>query len=130
MTLTFHLSFHITAHSARYNEGVGDVAEAGVETTAGGGLTDADFFPNWDESIETFDGMDEELLRGIYSYGFEKPSAIQQRAIKPTMLGRDLIVQAPSGTERRIPLHLLYSLFGRHFATQKKDELKLTIFRV
>ena len=25
----------------------------------------------------------EELLRGIYAYGFEKPSAIQQRAIVP-----------------------------------------------
>ncbi|KAL7581194.1 hypothetical protein ACA910_005980 [Epithemia clementina (nom. ined.)] len=65
-----------------------------------GGLTDADFNSNWDEAIETFDGMElpEELLRGIYSYGFEKPSAIQQRAIKPTMLGRDLIAQAQSGT--------------------------------
>jgi len=42
----------------------------------------------------------EELLRGIYAYGFEKPSAIQQRAIKPTMLGRDLIAQAQSGTVR------------------------------
>jgi hypothetical protein len=40
----------------------------------------------------------EELLRGIYSYGFEKPSAIQQRAIKPIILGRDLIAQAQSGT--------------------------------
>mgnify|MGYP000190098270 CR=1 FL=1 len=40
----------------------------------------------------------DELLRGIYSYGFEKPSAIQQRAIKPTMLGKDLIAQAQSGT--------------------------------
>ena len=66
------------------------------------GLTDADFDSNWDEAIETFDGMGlpEELLRGIYSYGFEKPSAIQQRAIKPTMLGRDLIAQAQSGTVR------------------------------
>jgi superfamily II DNA/RNA helicase len=44
--------------------------------------------------------LPEELLRGIYSYGFEKPSAIQQRAIKPTMLGRDLIAQAQSGTVR------------------------------
>ena len=68
----------------------------------GGGLTDADFDSNWDEAIESFDKMDlpEELLRGIYSYGFEKPSAIQQRAIKPTMLGRDLIAQAQSGTVR------------------------------
>jgi translation initiation factor 4A len=65
-----------------------------------GGLTDAEIDSNWDEAIETFDGLDlpEELLRGIYAYGFEKPSAIQQRAIKPTMLGRDLIAQAQSGT--------------------------------
>ena len=81
------------------NEGGGqdEAAEGGA-----GGLTDADFESNWDESIETFDGMElpEELLRGIYSYGFEKPSAIQQRAIKPTMLGRDLIAQAQSGTVR------------------------------
>ena len=65
-----------------------------------GGLTDADIDSNWEETIETFDGMElpEELLRGIYAYGFEKPSAIQQRAIKPTMLGRDLIAQAQSGT--------------------------------
>lgn len=69
-----------------------------------GGLTDADLESNWDEAIETFDQMDlpEELLRGIYSYGFEKPSAIQQRAIKPTMMGRDLIAQAQSGTVRKL----------------------------
>jgi len=67
---------------------------------APGGLTDADINSNWDEVIETFDGMElpEELLRGIYSYGFEKPSAIQQRAIKPAISGRDLIAQAQSGT--------------------------------
>ena len=65
-----------------------------------GGLTDADIESNWEEAIEAFDAMDlpEELLRGIYSYGFEKPSAIQQRAIKPTILGKDLIAQAQSGT--------------------------------
>merc|ERR1711865_1268607 len=39
-----------------------------------------------------------DLLRGIYSYGFEKPSAIQQRAIKPLILMRDTIAQAQSGT--------------------------------
>ena len=50
--------------------------------------------------IESFDDMTlkEDLLRGIYSYGFEKPSAIQQRAIKPLMLMRDTIAQAQSGT--------------------------------
>ena len=38
------------------------------------------------------------ILRGIYSYGFEKPSVIQQKAIKPIMQGRDIIAQAQSGT--------------------------------
>jgi len=63
-------------------------------------LSNVDIDSNWDEAIETFDGMElpEELLRGIYAYGFEKPSAIQQRAIRPTILGRDLIAQAQSGT--------------------------------
>ncbi|XP_065176973.1 eukaryotic initiation factor 4A-III [Sycon ciliatum] len=48
----------------------------------------------------TFDsmGLREELLRGIYAYGFEKPSAIQQRSIKPITSGRDVIAQAQSGT--------------------------------
>jgi translation initiation factor 4A len=55
---------------------------------------------NWDEVIESFDDMelDENILRGIYSYGFERPSAIQQRAIRPLILGRDTIGQAQSGT--------------------------------
>lgn len=48
----------------------------------------------------TFDSLKirEDLLRGIYGYGFEKPSAIQQRAIIPIMSGRDVIAQAQSGT--------------------------------
>lgn len=48
----------------------------------------------------TFDQMElrEDLLRGIYAYGFEKPSAIQQRAIIPVIKGRDVIAQAQSGT--------------------------------
>lgn len=53
----------------------------------------------------------EELLRGIYAYGFEKPSAIQQRAIKPTMLGRDLIAQAQSGTVSEKKIWIIISAF-------------------
>jgi superfamily II DNA/RNA helicase len=41
--------------------------------------------------------LKEDLLRGIYAYGFEKPSAIQQRAVKPILMGRDVIAQAQSG---------------------------------
>jgi len=57
-------------------------------------------FDDIPEVIESFDalGLNEELLRGIYSYGYEKPSAIQQRAIKPLMDHRDVIAQAQSGT--------------------------------
>jgi len=48
----------------------------------------------------TFDGMGlrEDLIRGIYAYGFEKPSAIQQRSVRPIVKGRDVIAQAQSGT--------------------------------
>jgi ATP-dependent RNA helicase len=43
-------------------------------------------------------GLNEGLLRGIISYGFSRPSAIQQRAILPVITGRDVIAQAQSGT--------------------------------
>ncbi|KAG6878603.1 RNA helicase [Termitomyces sp. T159_Od127] len=50
--------------------------------------------------VSTFDDLNlkEDLLRGIYAYNFEKPSAIQQRAILPITQGRDVIAQAQSGT--------------------------------
>ena len=55
---------------------------------------------NWDETVETFDDLNlkPDLLRGIYGYGFEKPSAIQQKAILPIIKERDVIAQAQSGT--------------------------------
>lgn len=40
----------------------------------------------------------EEILRGIYAYGFENPSAIQAKAIVPMSTDTDLIAQAQSGT--------------------------------
>jgi translation initiation factor 4A len=50
-------------------------------------------FDNWDEL-----DLNSDLLRGIYAYGFEKPSPIQSKAIYPLMQGSDLIAQAQSGT--------------------------------
>jgi translation initiation factor 4A len=52
------------------------------------------------EIIDSFDnmGLNENLLRGVYAYGFEKPSLIQQRAIVPLAKRFDLIAQAQSGT--------------------------------
>ena len=53
-----------------------------------------------DNNIEKWDDLDAklELLRGIYAYGFETPSPIQRKAIKPMFDGRDIIAQAQSGT--------------------------------
>lgn len=52
------------------------------------------------EEYNDFDkmGLKEELLRGVYAYGFEKPSAIQSKAIIPIANGHDTIAQAQSGT--------------------------------
>mmetsp|Transcript_16692 Transcript_16692/g.39294 ORF Transcript_16692/g.39294 Transcript_16692/m.39294 type:complete len:412 (+) Transcript_16692:40-1275(+) len=64
------------------------------------GLSWEDIESNCDEAVDSFDDMSlrEDLLRGIYAYGFEKPSAIQQRGIMPLIKGRDSICQAQSGT--------------------------------
>lgn len=43
-------------------------------------------------------GFREELIKGIFCYGFDKPSAVQQRAIRPIIKGRDVIVQSQNGT--------------------------------
>jgi translation initiation factor 4A len=48
---------------------------------------------SWDEL-----DIDPNILRGIYAYGFEKPSPIQQKAIKPIIMGKDVLAQAQSGT--------------------------------
>ena len=49
---------------------------------------------------ESFDemGLNDELTRGIYSYGFEHPSKIQQLAIVPMSKHTDILAQSQSGT--------------------------------
>lgn len=51
-------------------------------------------------AISSFDemGLNDDLLRGIYGFGFESPSKIQQLSIKPVSNGGDVIGQAQSGT--------------------------------
>merc|ERR1712007_216131 len=69
---------------------------AGLEDISAADISDS----NWEEACATFDEMNlkEDLLRGIYAYGFEKPSTIQQRGIVPIVRGFDTIAQAQSGT--------------------------------
>lgn len=54
---------------------------------------DVEFFNEFEQM-----NINEDILRGIYSYGFEKPSTIQQKAIVPLSKGNDIIAQAQSGS--------------------------------
>lgn len=55
---------------------------------------------NWNDNMDSFEDMmlKENLLRGIFVFGFEKPSVIQRRAIIPCIKGFDVIAQSQSGT--------------------------------
>ncbi|KAJ3305246.1 translation initiation factor eIF4A [Kappamyces sp. JEL0829] len=62
------------------SEKIQDLNDSDIQTT------------NFDEVIESFDDM------GLKPEFFEKPSAIQQRAILPVLRKHDVIAQAQSGT--------------------------------
>lgn len=53
------------------------------------------FETNWDLEVDKFDnmGLKEEVLRGIYGYGFKDPSPIQCKGILPLCQGKDTIAQ-------------------------------------
>ncbi|KAH7519230.1 hypothetical protein FEM48_Zijuj08G0013600 [Ziziphus jujuba var. spinosa] len=67
-------------------------------------LMDMISFTPYDEVYDAFDsmGLQENLLRGIYAYGFEKPSAIQQGGIVSFCKGLDVIQQAQSELAQQI----------------------------
>eukprot|EP01083_Nonionella_stella_P136633 415871_1 len=62
------------------------------------------FETNFKQQMLSFDyimdelNLNENLLRGIYAYGFEKPSNIQKHAIIPIIQKHDVIAQSQSGT--------------------------------
>jgi translation initiation factor 4A len=86
--MTTETAYDAKAYDAKMQEYMGEASKPG------------EFFTEWEESFESFDqmGLLENLLRGIYAYGFEKPSAIQQKGIVPFTKGLDVIQQAQSGT--------------------------------
>jgi len=51
------------------------------------------FETNWELEVDNFDdmGLKEEVLRGIYAFGFKEPSPIQQKGILPVIQGKDTI---------------------------------------
>jgi translation initiation factor 4A len=54
------------------------------------------FETNWDLEVEKFDdmGLKEDILRGIYAYGYKEPTPIQRKGILPVIQGKDTIAQA------------------------------------
>jgi superfamily II DNA/RNA helicase len=67
----------------------------------------SDFFENYDlsKNLEYYDSfedpeleLNDSILKGIYSYGYEKPSPIQRVGIKPIKDGKDIVIQSHSGT--------------------------------
>jgi len=73
-----------------------NAAFSGVPNAASSGVLKVDTI----KAYETFDdmGLEDNLTRGIYSYGFEQPSNIQQLAIVPMSKHTDILAQAQSGT--------------------------------
>jgi translation initiation factor 4A len=84
---------------------------------------------NSDEYTETelnyydsFDDMklDTDLLRGVYGYGFEKPTYIQGKAIIPMASGFDIIAQSQAGTGKTGCF--LIGLFQKYQNQLKKEQ--------
>ena len=80
---------------------------------------------NFEGSVETFDELNlkPDLLRGIYGYGFEKPSIIQQKAILPIIQGNDVIAQAQSGTGKTAA----FAIGTLQLVDPEKDEIQCLI---
>jgi len=74
------------------------------------------------DEIEKFEDLDidENIIRGVFSYGFEKPSPIQKKAICPVLSGRDVIAQAQSGTGKTATFTL--GVLGRINVAENKTQ--------
>jgi superfamily II DNA/RNA helicase len=74
------------------------------------------------DEIEKFEDLDidENIIRGVFSYGFEKPSPIQKKAIRPVLSGRDVIAQAQSGTGKTATFTL--GVLGRINVAENKTQ--------
>lgn len=75
--------------------------------------------------IEEFDDypLKENLLKGIYSYGFEKPSSIQKRGIPAILSRRDIIAQSQSGTGKTAT----FCISALEIVDKSKEEVQVVI---
>jgi translation initiation factor 4A len=80
------------------------------------------------KELETFTSWDDielqpKLLRGIYAYGFEKPSPIQQKTVLSLASKKDVIGQARSGTGKTGA----FSVGSLQIVDPKKNETQVLI---
>jgi translation initiation factor 4A len=57
-----------------------------------------DLTSSFDNGEITIPAFNDKLIRGVYAYGFEKPTYIQKVGIRAIATGKDVIGQAQSGT--------------------------------
>lgn len=70
-----------------------------VETASASDTVTCEEVYSSNKEYDSFNDMNlaDNLLRGIYAYGFENPSILQARVIIPMIMGRDTVTQAPAG---------------------------------
>jgi len=90
-TFTPQLSVYIPSDDANTTDHASTPTHTDPQTQNGENIPE---FKQW----EDVDELSPNLLRGIYAYGFEKPSYIQQKSILSIIQKRDVIAQAQSGT--------------------------------
>ena len=68
------------------------------------------------ESLDIYN-LKQELLRGIYAYGFDKPTFIQHKVLTELLSNHDIITQCQSATGKTM-YYIIYSLqkidFSKH----------------
>mmetsp|Transcript_10386 Transcript_10386/g.18719 ORF Transcript_10386/g.18719 Transcript_10386/m.18719 type:complete len:416 (-) Transcript_10386:372-1619(-) len=74
------------------------------------------------ETFESF-GLSDNLLRGLFSNGFERPSAIQAKALPVLLQGRDVVAQAQSGTGKTA----MSALVALHFANSNSNHVQTLV---
>jgi len=96
-----------------------------IDNTMNNNKEPDDFFEDVKEGCDSFDNMDlnPNILRGIYGYGFERPSGIQQKAIGAFLTRRDIVAQSQSGTGKTGA----FTIGCLSCIDPKKDELQAII---
>eukprot|EP00184_Porphyridium_aerugineum_P006752 CAMPEP_0184701164 /NCGR_PEP_ID=MMETSP0313-20130426/18408_1 /TAXON_ID=2792 /ORGANISM="Porphyridium aerugineum, Strain SAG 1380-2" /LENGTH=87 /DNA_ID=CAMNT_0027161125 /DNA_START=7 /DNA_END=266 /DNA_ORIENTATION=+ len=74
---------------------------------------------------ESFESMKlrPDILRGLFSHGYERPSPIQVKALPAMLSGRDVIAQAQSGTGKTS----MSAMAALQLSNPSKNELQVLI---